>query len=123
MTLTALRKLAPYLLVAALFFVVLFQRNTITDRTAKLEASQKEAKDLTEANKANAKVIASLSARQVDNDAIANAVASKIQVNVTRETIVRTNIEKAKANDPQVRAWADTPIPDSVRRALRADPK
>ena len=102
----------------ALAFIVLFQRNTITDRTAKLDASVKAEAQLRETNKANADIIEALSQRRVDNDAIAEAVAAKLGTVKTREVNTRTIIERAKANDPNVRDWADRPIPDSVRGAL-----
>ena len=45
-TLAILRKFGPYLLIVALAFVVLFQRNTITGKAAKLDAAEQRISEL-----------------------------------------------------------------------------
>ena len=108
-------------LLIALAGVVLWQRNTITDKSAKLAAAEVRVTDLTKANKTLSDFQAGLEKMRVDNDAIATAVAGKIQLNNTREIHTRVEIEKAVRDDPATRDWANQPIPDSVRKALRAD--
>lgn len=120
MTFAFVRKFWPFGIIVALAFVVLFQRNTITGKAAKLEAAESRIKDLGETNRFNAEVIGTLSKRQFDNDAIAAAVAAKLNSNRARTIETRTVIERAMRNDPVVRAWGDTAVPVGVREALRA---
>ena len=120
MTLKFILKLAPYLAIVALIFVVLFQRNTITDRNAKVAAAAVRVADVTDANKSLAKALDATKQARIDNDAIAEAVAARIGGTQTRLVETRTIIEKAKANEPAVRAWGAVPVPVSVRQALRA---
>ena len=119
-TFAILRKFGPFLLIVALAFVILLQRNTITGKAAKLEAANAEIGNLTDANKSLNVTLKSVASRQPDNDAIATAVAAKLNGNTVREVETRTIIERAKANDPAVRAWGDAPVPSVVRDALRA---
>lgn len=102
----------------ALAFIVLFQRNTITGRTAERDAAQAQAAQLQETNEANQDIIEALAQARIDNDAIAEAVAARIGEVRTREVNTRTIIERAKQDDPVVRDWANEPIPSSVRGAL-----
>lgn len=121
-TFAILRKFGPYLLIVALAFVVLFQRNTITGKAAKLSAAESRIVELNRTNRDQVAVLASVASRQPDNDAIATAVAAKLNGNTVREVETRTIIERAKANDPAVRAWGDAPVPSVVREALRSRP-
>lgn len=117
--LTILRKFWPLLVIVPLAFVVLFQRNTITGRTAERDAAVARVADVTTANKGLSDTIASMAAARVDNDAIAEAVAKRIGNTNTRLVETRTIIEKATRNDPAVRTWGAVPVPSSVREALR----
>lgn len=102
----------------ALIFIVLFQRNTITGRTAERDAAVKAEAQVREANRSQEETIRRMASARIDNDAIAAAVAAKLGDVKTREVNTRTIIERAKVNDPNVRDWADRPIPDSVRGAI-----
>lgn len=104
--------------IVALAFIVLFQRNTITGRTAERDAAVKAEAQVREANRSQEETIRRMAGARIDNDAIAEAVAARIGDVRTREVNTRTIIERAKANDPQVRDWADSPIPNGVRGAL-----
>jgi len=115
-----IRKFAPFVAIALLIGVFLWQRNSLTDVHAKLDAKSAEAAQLAKANEANAKVIEGFSQQRIDNDAIATAVAAKVSGNATREVQTQTIIKEAVKNDPTVRAWADSPIPDGVRSAVNA---
>lgn len=106
-----------------LLITVLVMRNDLTNTHAKLDAAQVRVTDLTKANKTLSDFQAGLAAMRVDNDAIATAIAGKIQINNTREVHTREVIEKAVRNDPATRSWADSPVPVSVRAALRPNPK
>lgn len=119
-TLAILRKFWPLFVIVPLAFLVLFQRNTITGRTAERDAAVARVADVTEANKGLAHALDTVKQARVDNDAIADAVAARIGSNQTRLVETRTIIERAKANEPAVRAWGDAPVPSSVRAALRA---
>lgn len=102
----------------ALAFIVLHQRNTITGRTVERDAALKAEAQVREANRSQEETIRRMASARIDNDAIAAAVAAKLGDVKTREVNTRTIIERAKVNDPQVRNWADSPIPNSVRGAL-----
>lgn len=106
--------------IVALVFVVLWLRNDNLAKDGNLKAATTQVTDLTRANKAAQGALDKVTAIRVDNDAIAVAVAAKMGSNTTREVHTNTVIEKAAANDPQVRALVDTPLPDSLRAALRA---
>lgn len=108
----------PLFVIVPLVFVILIQRTTISDKTAKLDLKTAEAAQLSEANKANVAIIEGFAQQRIDNDAIAEAVAARLSNNSVREVNTRTIIERAKQDDPNVRDWADRPVPNSVRRAL-----
>lgn len=110
----------PLFVIVPLVFVILFQRNTITGRTAERDAAVKAEAQVREANRSQEETIRRMAGARIDNDAIANAVAAKLTAVKTREVNTRTIIERAKTNDPQVRDWADSPIPNSVQRALNS---
>lgn len=108
----------PLFVIVPLIFVVLFQRNTITGRTAERDAAVKAEAQVREANRSQEETIRRMAGARIDNDAIAEAVAARLGNVKTREVNTRTIIEKAKQDDPNVRDWADRPIPNSVRGAL-----
>lgn len=108
----------PLFVIVPLVFVLLIQRNTITGRTAERDAAVKAEAQVREANRSQEETIRRMAGARIDNDAIAAAVAERLGTVKTRETNTRTIIERAKVNDPQVRDWADSPIPNSVRGAL-----
>jgi hypothetical protein len=108
----------PLFVIVPLAFVILIQRTTISDKTAKLDLKTAEAAQLSEANKANTATIRAFAQQRIDNDAIAEAVAARLDRNGVREVNTRTIIERAKQDDPQVRDWANQPVPNSVRRAI-----
>jgi hypothetical protein len=110
----------PYIAIVGLIMAVLFLRNDNTAAHAGEKAAKVEAAGLREANAADARTIASFGQQRIDNDAIASAVAARVNVNVTHETRVVTALKDAKRNDPQVRNWADTAIPGSVLREFNA---
>jgi hypothetical protein len=105
---------------AAAIFAILWLRNDNLAKSGDLKAANTQVADLTRANKAAQQALDKVTAIRIDNDAIAAAVAAKIGTNTTREVRTNTVIEKAAANDPQVRAVTDIPLPDSLRAALRA---
>lgn len=109
----------PALLAAA--FTILWLRNDNLEKSGDLKAANVQVADLMRANKAAQVALDKVTAIRIDNDAIATAVASKIGSNTVREVHTNTVIEKAAHDDPQVRALVDTPLPDSLRQALRAN--
>lgn len=121
--LSLLRKFWPALPIAALAVYVAILTLENRTKAADLKVAEAKAAVLQSANDSTAKALAAVTAQRVDNDAIATAVAAKLGTNTTHETTIRTTIEKAVANDPKVAAWADTPVPDSVRAALRSNPQ
>jgi len=105
--------------IAGLAVAVWFLHEDNAVKAAKLEAAAQQVKTVTAANAGLLAAIDAAKAQRVDNDAIAAAVAAKVGGNTTRETNTRTIIEKAVANDPKVADWASSPLPSSVREALR----
>jgi hypothetical protein len=108
----------PYIAIVGLIMAVLFLRNDVTGAHAERDVAKQEAANLHAVNAENARTIASMGQQRVDNDAIATAVAAKVGANVQRETRIVTVLKEGTRNDPQVRAWAATPVPSSVRGAL-----
>jgi hypothetical protein len=106
-------------LIAILIGIVLWQRGALIERAGTIQAATTQIDALTAANVQNQRVIATMAAARIDNDAIADAVARRIGSNTVRETETRTIIEKAKADDPIVYNWAVVPVPGSVRSALK----
>lgn len=107
-------------LLVGLAVCVLWQRNDLTGTKAELAASEARTRDVTNANQSLSTALTQVRLQRIDNDAIALAVAAKVGKNRDVETHTETIIEKAAQNDPNVRTWADNPLPDSVRDALRA---
>jgi len=118
--LAILKRIWPFVLgglaLAAIGFLYMDNKATHAD----LKTANEHVATVTAANAGLAKAIDDVKVQRVDNDAIATAVAGKLAGNVTRETNTRTIIERAVASDPQVRAWAQEPVPGTVRAALRA---
>lgn len=110
-------KLAPFLAIALLIGFVLWQRNTISTQKGDLHVAAQQIVDLTAANASAQATIDNFAVRQVDNDAIAVAVAAKLNLNRAQTEKVRVEMRKAQ-NDPTVRDWAAMPIPDLIRRLL-----
>lgn len=113
-------KLAPFILIALLVGYVLWQRGTVNKLSGERDLAVTQANALGDIVIADNKTITSLSQRQIDNDAIANAVAKRLDSNRARTEGQRQDIRNA-TNDPSVRNWANTPVPSSVRTVLETD--
>lgn len=85
---------------------------------AQRDAAVTEANSLRAVNEQNAATMTKLGQAAEANAKIAEGVASDVAAIRERGTTTRTIIQEASRNDPSVRAWADTPVPDSVRRAI-----
>ena len=110
-------KLGPYIAITILIVAFLWQRGSLVKANAKEKAARVELGTALAANVQNEKTIEGFRQQRVDNDAIALAVAERL--NVTRSGTERIAIELREArNDPKVRDWSDTPVPDSVQRSL-----
>lgn len=107
-------KLAAFaLLICALLWV----RGENAKLNGRLKASEIVNTYLTKANEQNERVIEGFSKQRLDNDAIAAAVAKRLDSNRARTEATRQGIRNA-SNDPKVRAWADSPVPGGVRDAI-----
>lgn len=106
-----------------LIITVLVQRGNLISVHAKLDTANLRISDLTDANKSLAASLQKVSQIRVDNDAIAEVVAAKMQDVKTREVHTREIIEKAVNDDPKVRDCGNMPLSDSVRQALHSDQK
>lgn len=113
-------KLAPFIAIALLVGFVLWQRNTISTQTGKLNVAAQQIADITATNAANEATINQLSQRQIDNDAIAAAVSKRLDTNRAHTEGQRQAIRNAN-NDPSVRNWADTAVPNSLRGILEGN--
>lgn len=116
-----LLRFGPYLALALLVGVVLYQRAHIAEQAGDLKVERVKVADMTEANKTLSETIDKVTRQRVDNDAIAAAVTAALQGNLQREVQTKTIIERAVQNDPATRDWAGVPVPDGVREALRTD--
>lgn len=103
---------------AVIAFLFLIMRNEVDSaRAAKVTADRQ----IQEVSKANQSLIGEITQSRLQRTANDTAVlaAQKAVVNDRIiETHTETVIEKAAQNDTKVRAWVDTPLPDSVRAAL-----
>lgn len=110
-------KLGPFIAIALLIGFVLWQRNTISTQSGKLNVAAQQIVDLTAANASAQATIDSFAERRIDNDAIAAAVAQRLDSNRAHTEGQRQAIRNA-SNDPTVHDWAAMPIPDLIRRLL-----
>ncbi len=113
------RRFWPAIPIVGLAVALWFSREDAKTARADTEAAKQHVQTVETANASLRSAIDGLKQQRVDNDAIAAAVAAKLGSNATREVQTRTIIEKAVQNDPKVRDWADSPLPDSVRAALQ----
>lgn len=119
--LSLLRRFWPAIPIVALAVALWFAREDAHVARSDLKAANEHVQTVETANASLKTAIDAVKAQRVDNDAIAAAVALKLGDNATREIQTRTIIEKAVHDDPKVRDWADSPLPDSVRAALQPD--
>lgn len=110
-------RFGPYIAIMLLIGAILWLRGDLVGAKADRKAAIVERNQYKAANEANTKIIQGFSARQVDNDAIAAAVANRLAANSQKTETVRQRIRSA-ANEPGVRDWASMPVPSSVQRAL-----
>jgi hypothetical protein len=86
----------------------------------KLDVAAQQIADITATNAANVATINQLAQRQIDNDAIAAAVTKRLETNRAHTEGQRQAIRNAN-NDPTVRNWADTAVPNSLRGILEGN--
>lgn len=110
-------KLGPYIAIALLIGFVLWQRNTISTQGGRLNVAAQQITDLTAANASAQAQIDKFAQQRIDNDAIAAAVAQRLETNRAQTEGQRQAIRNA-TNDPTVRNWANQPVPSSVRHVL-----
>lgn len=105
---------------AALLGALLWLRGDLAKANGDKKALGVELVKAVEANKEAAATIEGFRTQRVDNDAIAEAVFDKLKAN--RAIFDRTTVLlKDARNDPNVKPWADTPIPGRVQDALNSD--
>jgi hypothetical protein len=112
-------KLAPFVILALLVGIIGVQRLSLRAAKAERDNAVEQAKALGDLAVTNANTIKNLSARQVDNDAIAAAITKRLDSNRARTEGQRQAIRNA-SNDPTVRDWANQPVPSGVRNVLEA---
>lgn len=110
-------KFGPFIVIALLIGFVLFQRNTISTQSGKINLAAQQITDLTAANASAQAQIDKFAQQRIDNDAIAAAVAQRLETNRAQTEGQRQAIRNA-TNDPTVRNWANQPVPSSVRHVL-----
>ncbi|QJD54557.1 hypothetical protein [Sphingomonas phage Kharn] len=118
--LALLRRYWPFLAIAGLVMALLYMRGDIASLKADKDRAEAKAATLESVNKTNARVIEGFAAQRLANDAIIQQLAGARTANATRETTVRTIIEKEARNDPVVRDWLNQPVPSGVRGAINA---
>lgn len=110
-------RFAPYVAIAALLIYALILRESNTSLEGERDAARVERDQYKASDEANTKTIEAFSRRQIDNDAIARAVADALASNNRRTERTRQALREA-TNEPEVRDWANMPVPGSVQRAL-----
>lgn len=115
------RKFWPAIPIVGLAVALWFSNERNHTLASDARAANEHAKTVDAANAGLSAALKAEQAKRVDNDAIAAAVADKLAGNKTREIHTQTVIERAVQSDPKVRDWADSPLPDSVRQAIRSD--
>jgi hypothetical protein len=116
--LTFFKKFWHWFALAGLLLVVLYMRGDIASLKGRANAAEVKAATLQKVNDANAEVIKGFSEQRLANDAIIQSLAGAKTANATRETTVRTIVEREARNDETVRDWLNQPIPIGVRRAI-----
>ncbi len=112
-------KLAPYALIALLLIGLMYFRGEMLKSDGIADTARAEADSLRAINAQNADTIErQVAAAEANASIMADLQADVAAIRGRRET-TRTIIEKAAANDPVVKSWVETPVPDSVRDALR----
>lgn len=106
-----------------LIATVLVQRGNLISVHAKLDSANLRISDLNEANASLQTSLNKIKLARPDNDAIAEAVAAKLQNVKTREVRTREILERAVNDDPKIRDCGAMHLPDSVRQALRSGQK
>lgn len=112
-------KLAPYALIALLLIGVLYFRGEMLKSDGIADTARIEADSLRAINAKNAEAIERQVAAIKANASIMAAMQADLAAIRDRREVTRTVIQKAAANDPVVKSWVETPVPDSVRDALR----
>lgn len=116
--LALLKRYWHWLAIAGLVMALLYMRGDLASMKADKDKAEAKAATLQAVNDTNAKVIEGFAAQRLANDAIIQQLAGARTANATRETTVRTIIEKEARNDPVVRDWLNQPVPSGVRRAI-----
>lgn len=112
----AIKLVAFGLLIGALLWVKIDLAKTKGDLALKTA----EAAQLKKTNEQNARVIEGFTQQRIDNDAIAEAIAARLNLNRAQTEKVRVQLKEAR-NDPTVRDWAAMPVPDLVKRLLNEE--
>lgn len=112
-------KTLPFIVIATLLGFVLWQRNLITEVGAENKAVKTRVEAVVKANKTLAATVNDFAAQRVENEAIFDRLSGELKNSETKLIETRTIIEREKASDPVVNDWANQPVPNGVRRALR----
>ncbi|HTM79775.1 hypothetical protein [Asticcacaulis sp.] len=112
-------KLAPYAVIALLLIGVVYFRGEMMHSDDARDAARSEADSLRTVNEQNAKAIERQAAAASANASIMADLQTDLAAIRDRGVTTRTIIQKAAVNDPQVKSWAETPVPPAVRDALR----
>lgn len=113
-----LKRYWHWLAIAGLVMALLYMRGDLANMKSDRDKAEAKAATLESVNKTNAKVIEGFTQQRIANDAIIQQLTGAKTANATRETTVRTIIEKEARNDPVVRDWLNQPVPSGVRRAV-----
>lgn len=116
--LVLLKRYWHWLAIAGLVMAVLYMRGDLAHMQADKNRAEAKAATLQAVNDQNAKVIEGFAEQRIANDAIIQQLAGARSANASRETTVRTIIEKEARNDPVVRDWLNQPVPSGVRGAI-----
>lgn len=102
----------------AVAFLFLIMRNEVDSARAAKVTADRQIQEVSRANQSLIGEITQSRLQRTANDTAVLAAQKAVVNDRIIETHTETVIEKAAQNDTKVRAWVDTPLPDSVRAAL-----
>lgn len=103
---------------AVIAFLFLIMRNEVDSARAAKVTADRQIQEVSRANQSLIGEITQSRLQRTANDTAVLAAQKAVVNDRIIETHTETVIEKAAQNDTKVRAWVDTPLPDSVRAAL-----
>ena len=111
-------RLAPYAVIAALVFLVMWYRADIAGARAALAASETQLGEAREANRTNLEAIGRLTALRAAEDALLQSLNARLGELQAGSEQVRSNVARLERSNAAVRDYLAGRVPDDLRRML-----